>query len=313
MIYPNRLHHKGTIGIYSPSEPITEERVPRFEKGISVLKSHGFIAKYGVNALTRNAYMAGTIKERVEDINALLTARDVNAIMASWGGKSCNQLLPYLDYKLIAKQRKPIMGFSDICVLLNSITYRTGLITFHGPNVAGKLYETKHSDLSLLIEPFKTIKDWNLLGNVEDVNTMVLRSGSAKGRLFGGNLSTFTLGFLGAIDIRRFDGCIFFWESGGEEIQIVDQFLNCLRNAGLFERLAGMIIGDFIKPDTAAYKKRDPFEMLGEILGRYKFPVLYCPTFGHPPELENPIIPIGALCSLDAKGKRLALLEPVTK
>ena len=166
MIYPYRLRHGDPIGIYSPSEPITEERLPRFNKGISVLSSHGYTVKYGDNVFKQNAYMAGTIKERINDINMLLSNNNVKAIMTSWGGKSCNQLLPYLDYGLIAKQRKPIMGFSDGCVLLNSITYKTGLITFHGPNVAGKLYETKHSDMSLLVEPFKSLKDINLLGKV---------------------------------------------------------------------------------------------------------------------------------------------------
>jgi len=43
--------------------------------------------------------------------------------------------LPYLDWQSIRAHPKVFLGISDITVLLNAISYKTGLITFHGNDV----------------------------------------------------------------------------------------------------------------------------------------------------------------------------------
>jgi len=230
--------------------------------------------------------------------------------LGSWGGKCCNQLVSHLNYQIIGESQKPILGFSDVCVLLNAITAKTHLVTFHGPNVAGKLFETRHANLSLLTNEHHSTT-LNVLGNTESVNTKVIRGGVAEGRLFGGNLTTFVLGLLGSPYMPQFEQGIFFWESASERPQIIDQYLAALRNAGMFNKLSGMIIGDFIQEERADYKVRDPFDVIRDAVSEYQFPVIYCPTFGHPGNLENPIIPIGAKCRLDSDSMNLTLLESV--
>lgn len=300
------------LGIFSPSEPITTDRRARFEQGLEVIRSHGFTVRFGDNAFSHVAYMAGTISQRINDIHDLADDRDVDALFGSWGGKSCNQLLPHLNFEKLGSARKPILGFSDVCVLLNAVSGRTGLITFHGPNVAGKMYETRHADLELLRRgSFKNRT--NLLGDPSIVDVRELRSGRVEGALFGGNLSTFVLGLVGSEYMPNPAGAIFFWESGGEAPQIVDQHLQCLRNAGVFDRLGGMVIGDFIRDEPTEYKQRDPFDMIMSVLEPYDFPVVYCPTFGHLSHLENPILPIGARCSLDSGAMALSLVERVVE
>jgi muramoyltetrapeptide carboxypeptidase LdcA involved in peptidoglycan recycling len=108
-----------------------------------------------------------------------------------------------------------------------------------------------------------------------------------------------------------FGDAIFFWESVGDPPQLVDQYLTCLRNAGFFDQVKGMVIGSFIEQDSAEHRRRDPFEMVLDVLTGLDFPVLYSPTFGHLPILENPILPIGALCELNSGTHTLSLLEDV--
>jgi muramoyltetrapeptide carboxypeptidase len=311
MIQCKKQRNDSCIGIFSPSEPITSEsRRVRFEKGIKVLKEYGFQIKISKNAFSQHSYMAGTPEDRANDINELVEDNEVDILLTSWGGKSCNQILRYLNYDVIKASKKPILGFSDGCVLSNAITAKTGLITFSGPNVAGKTFETKHSSLNILKENFYENKN-NLLGDPSSVELKVLKDGVAKGRLFGGNLSTFVLGLVGSEYMPKYEDGILFWESGGETPQIIDQFLTCLSNAGVFDSLRGMVIGDFIREEDESYKVRDPYEMVLEVLKEYSFPIFYCPTFGHPGNLENPAIPIGPLCELDTYNKSLLLLEPV--
>jgi muramoyltetrapeptide carboxypeptidase len=304
------IDEKATLGIFSPSEPITNDRKDRFEKGLSCLLDQGFDLRIAKNAMNNDYYSAGTIEERVSDISELLRDQDVNALIASWGGKSCNQLLEDINFEEIVQYRKPILAFSDGCVLLNTITAKTGVFTFHGPNVAGKMYETKHANLDLIRKDIDS-SGINILGNTSIVNPVVLRHGTASGRLFGGNLSTFTLGAVSPSLINEFKGGIFFWESLGEPTQIVHQYLQCLRNAGLFENISAMVIGDYFTQDDLEYKRRPSQDMLMDVCRGFNFPIYCARTFGHPGDLENPIIPIGPVASLDTKIGSLVLEEEV--
>lgn len=298
------------IGIFSPSEPITQDREDRFKRGLNVLRSNGYQCVLGKNVYLSHYYMAGTISQRVGDIHELCENNEVDALIASWGGKSCNQILSEIDYEIVFNSRKPIMAFSDGCVLLNAITEVTGLNTFHGPNVAGKMFETRHSNLKLL-HVDTDYNSVNILGNIKKSEYKVIKSGTTQGRLFGGNLSTFVLGLVGSKYMPRFNNGVFFWESMGQKPQIVHQYLTCLRNAGLFDRLGGMVIGDFITEENEDYKVRRPFEMIEDVTDGFNFPILYSRTFGHPRELENPIIPIGATAELSTDSISLTLCEGV--
>lgn len=303
------LSSEATIGVFSPSEPIVESRVERFKRGLSILEGHGFGVKLSKNHLAKHGYMAGTIDERVDDIHDLVRDNEVDALIASWGGKSCNQLIKKLDYRLIAKAKKPMMGFSDVDVLLNAITAHTGLITFHGPNIVGKLDETKHSDLGLLTG--KSQEGANLLGTSAQTLAQTIKEGSVSGRLFGGNLSTFVLSLF-YVDVSPdfWDGKIFFWEEASMPPQLIDQYLTGLANCGLLGRIGGMIIGSFIQEDSVDWKRVDALQSLRTILSAYRYPILYCPNFGHS-SLENPLLPIGAYCNLNTGAGTLQMLEHV--
>ena len=70
------------------------------------------------------------IEARVADLHAAFLDDNVKAILAVTGGYNANELLPYLDFELIAKHPKIICGYSDFTSLANAITAKTGLVTF---------------------------------------------------------------------------------------------------------------------------------------------------------------------------------------
>lgn len=303
-----RFIEKTTIGIFSPSEPIVGNREEKFRNGLSILQKHGFQTKLAKNSLIKTGYMAGSIQNRIDDIYELINDINVGALITSWGGKSCNQLIKNLDFEKIAQARKPIMGFSDGDVLLNAITAHTGLITFHGPNVVGKLDETQHSDLSFFQ---RNLNNYNILGETAHEVASTIRSGKITGKLFGGNLSTFVLSMIHSVISEEYwEGGIFFWEETSLPPQLIDQYLTGLKNTGFLDRLGGMVIGQFIYDDPVNWKQMDGLLAIKQILSKYNYPILYCPTFGHS-KLENPIIPIGAICSLDTHKAELQLVESV--
>ena len=51
------------------------------------------------------------------------------------GGYGVVRILDRMDFDVIRRNPKVFIGFSDITVLHIAIQQRTGLITFHGPNL----------------------------------------------------------------------------------------------------------------------------------------------------------------------------------
>lgn len=299
-----RLPAGATLGLFSPSEPLTPEREAVLRSSIKIAERHGFRLVFASNALSQGAYSAGTVAERLEDIAELAENPDVDALFATWGGKSCNQLVTQLDYDLLRRSRKPIVGFSDVAVLQNAVTWTTGLATFHFL-VAGRLPETDHAAMDLLKGGRRTTPD--LFDFRSQQVQAVFREGVSEGRLFGGNLSTFVLGLVGTPYLPMGDNIVFFWESASERAQVVDQHLTTLRNTGFFERVSAMIIGSVYSGKELSIEAIR--QAIAHSVGDYSFPILYAPSFGHLPT-QNPVIPIGARCRVDTSSFSVELVEP---
>jgi muramoyltetrapeptide carboxypeptidase len=305
---PIALRDEDVVGVFSPSDALSGNRQDRVRSGCDRLSQAGFQTLLSPNVFAKDGTMAGSIKQRISDISLLLADPKIKAMFPTWGGKACNQLIYDLPYREILQTKKIWLGFSDIAVLLNAITAKTGLITFYGPNIVGKLDETDHWALRLVREPVIDPGS-NILANATKGEYKCLRPGIARGRLFGGNLNCFVLGVACAkIDLGVFDGGIFFWEDLGLTPRQVDQHLTALRNSGLLDRISGMVVGDFIAREAENRETSNPFDSVLHPSRDYKFPILYAPVFGHR-RLENPIFPIGAMCELDAEASTLVMLE----
>lgn len=301
--YPAALNDGATLGLFSPSEPIVGTRPERLRASLDLLTSHGFRVKYADKVFSEEHYQAGSPRERLADIDQLLADDEVRGLLATWGGKSCNQLVPHLNYAKFAAARKPVIGFSDVCVLLNAISYKTGLVTYHGPNIAGKMNETSHADLGGLRADGQN-EVTNVFGNSAPSQWEVIRGGSGSGRLIGGNLSTFVLGCIGLPEVHTPEPKIFFWESASEPPQIIDQYLHALVVSGFFDSCAGMVVGQTLYKEEPRKDRALPDLLLSAFEGS-TFPIVQCPTFGHS-AVENSIVPIGAVCELDAAGATAA-------
>ncbi len=301
----NRLRTGDTIGLFSPSEPIIQDRQERMKPSLALLEQN-FRVRWSTHAKTEMFYQAGTREQRLADIQELLEDRGVHALLATWGGKNCNQLVPGLPYAYLSRLRKPVIGFSDTGVILNAISSLAGLMTYYGPNIAGKLADSDHWDLDLLrgetVGPFgsTSVDVWE-----------TLRGGRRTGRLFGGNLSTFASGLTGSRAMNRMRDPIFFWESASEPPQIIDQILAGLGNSGFLTRVRAMIVGEVLYEEESR-KNRPLNDVLREYGERYDFPVVRIATFGHR-KLENPIIPIGARVEVDTSSRSVRLLEGVVR
>ena len=132
--------------------------------------------------------MAGSARARADDLNELVADDNIKMIMTANGGKSTLQMLPYIDYDLIQKKQKGIIGLSDPSIILNAITARTGVITLHGPNGYnfGDSHITKYSEENW----------WNIVtGKQTDIGlgadvAVIKGNTDVTGKLYGGHLGT---------------------------------------------------------------------------------------------------------------------------
>jgi muramoyltetrapeptide carboxypeptidase len=105
-------------------------------------------------------------------------------------------------------------------------------------------------------------------------------------------------------------GAILVLEDRGMKPYQVDRALRHLYQAGIFEKVAGILLGDF--PDCDPPSSGSPIvpEICAEILGPLDVPIIYGAPIGH---TKRPIltIPLGVRAKLHAKGEgMLEILEP---
>lgn len=308
IVKPRGLKVGDTIGVFSPSEPVTpDNRYNMMLEGIQTLQKLGFQVKLSKNALKSKNYMSGTPYERVSDLHELVVDGAVNGIMCAWGGKSTNHIIDLIDYALVKANPKIIIGFSDPTNVLNAIHAQTGLVTFYGPQNLGYL-----RNVGRTIESFLATTMYGSateLGSTAEIS--VIRDGEATGRLIGGNLSCFDLGLLGTSYEPDFTNTILFWETGTYIPRLVDQYLNHYRLCGVFDKICGMVIGYLGESqETKLWRHSELAEIVLLATRGTNFPILHLNSFGHNMgDRENITIPIGCLAHLSTKDKSLRLIE----
>lgn len=304
-----------TIGLISPASNAREDEDIRF--AADIVRSLGFKVKEGRHLYQRNQYLAGSDKERANDVNAMFADKSVDAIFCLRGGYGTPRILPFLDYPMIAKNPKVLMGYSDITALHNAIHERTGLITFHGP-IAGqnftdytlaefqKILVDAQSPTSIGAAPAFEV----VAGRAERENRVThFVGGKGRGRLVGGNL-TMIASIMGTPYQPTFAGKILFLEDIGEAPYRIDRMLTQLWLAGVLDQVAGIAFGKFTDADTDG-NTFSIEQVIAQRCGALKVPVIRGLMFGHVE--DQSVVPVGALAELDGDAGTLTLLEPVLR
>ena len=100
----------GTIGVCSPSGPFYNRS--DIERPVEWWQERGFHVKLSEGVWAQDDYVAGSPQQRASDLNALFGDPEVDVIQVLWGGTGAMQVLPHLDYDLIAANPKALMGYS---------------------------------------------------------------------------------------------------------------------------------------------------------------------------------------------------------
>lgn len=310
--FPARLKRGDTAAIVAPAGVIYNKLTITMAR--ESLEAMGLTVKVGQHVLARHGYLAGTDKQRADDLNAAFEDKDVKAVFCLRGGWGCARMLPFVDFAAIARNPKALIGYSDVTTLLNAVYAKTGLITFHGPNGDSPWRQASWNAFKALLFDGKTphlanepVADGTLAKRLGRAQT--LRSGTAEGRLIGGNLTLIT-NLLGTPYLPDMQGHILCIEEVDEAIYRCDRMLTQLSNAGVFDQVAGVVLGTFsgcgVQPGgrISGFTLMDVFE---NHFGQRGIPSFFGLNFGH---IQNKFtLPFGVRVSLDADAHSIALLE----
>ncbi len=298
-----KLKKGDEIGLIAPSR-FTFGFKKELDEGKKILTDLGFKIIQGKNINKRIGNSAGAIEEKVDDLHEMLRRERVKAIFCALGGDSTNQILEHIDYKLFKKYPKIILGFSDITYLLLAIYKKTGLLTFHGPNLKD-LSSYNKKTISFFINLLEYSSTNKKISYPNSMN--IIKDGKAKGKLIGGNLFVIN-SLLKTKYCPDLKDAILFFEDIDESIASIEFQLYQLRLSGILNKIAGIVIGHI----ETNLKKSELKKIITQITYDLNIPIIKVDYFGH--HSKNFLIfPIGAKILLDTKNKEFSLLDSPLK
>jgi peptidase U61 LD-carboxypeptidase A len=301
---PTKLKKGDTIGVIAPSNYIEKDDLEYINASIALMEASGFKVKFGKYVFEDTLGYGTSPEKRAADINWAFTDGEVKAIMCVKGGEDSNTTLDYIDYEMIKKHPKIICGFSDNTSILNAIHEKTGLVTYHGPTFKSLTsWETGYA-YKQFIKTFAENTESLIMGEPEDEYTTI-QAGQATGELVGGNLSLFTKLVCGKYAVNVQDKILFLEELGFEAApEMVNSNIYYLKQNGVFDRIAGLWIGNYEHPSKVSIEKI----IKNAIEDEYKFPIIKSDNFGHID--KKIIIPIGTKAEINTNEKiKIKLVE----
>lgn len=294
------LQDDDVVGVVACAGPAEPDRLALIEP---LFERYGLRARLFPSCFRRTGFLAGSDDERLQDLHAAFADPEVAMIISLRGGYGSGRLLDRIDTELLQRQRKLLIGYSDITAL-HALLHRAGLASLHGPMPASDLVRDGHqADADAL---FTLLREGLVAGQTlrPTLQHAALQVGGvAEGTLIGGNLSL-VVSLLGTPWAWNADGAILFLEDINEEPYKVDRLFNQLRLAGVLDAVAGFLIGSFSE-------QAFPAEVLRHYLAPLRKPVLGGWPAGH--GTPNRALPMGVRVRIDAAAGSLTLLQDLLR
>lgn len=311
------------VRVIAPSMSLSEDDKNKILKTQEYFKNLGYSLTKGKYIFDKNKYFGcSSIEKRVEDLMNAFLDKNVEIILCADGGYNGNQILPYLDYDVIRKNPKIIIGYSDITALLLAIMKKTDLITYYGPMLSGfssnNLYTLKYFEKILenkdfIISSSKEIVDYKKINDkiekivLKNDGMIAIQNGKSFGKIIGGNLCTINL-LQGTEYMPDLNDCILFLEDDADDFGNDVFLLEFDRNLESLLQLPncdikGIVFGRF---QVCSNMTIDKLKTIIKNKKKLKdIPIVCGADFGH----TNPMftIPLGAYCNLNIENNNIEI------
>jgi len=269
---PPFLKSGDMVQIVSPASAIHPSYVEGAKRTLSEWNLKVLEGKYARSAYGR---FAGTKEERIFDLQQALDDPEVKAIFMSRGGYGLVQIIDKINFEQFKKSPKWLIGFSDISILHAAVN-RMGIASIHGIMAKHLAELPRTSDAVVYLREilFGRLPVYQL--PFHPLN----RQGKITAKLLGGNLSVL-MGLRGTSFDLPFEDAVLFVEDTGEKPYQVDRMIQNLRIGGIFEKISGLIVGQFTDYESDPLMMQTIEEMFAEAVKNYSYPVCFNFPAGH--------------------------------
>jgi muramoyltetrapeptide carboxypeptidase LdcA involved in peptidoglycan recycling len=321
---PPKLKKGDEVRVIAPANSmsiISEETQKTARECLESMELH---VTFGKHIEESDEFASSSVKSRLTDLHDAFKDPKVKAVFPVIGGYNSNQLLAGIDYELIRRNPKILIGYSDITALQNAIYAQTGLLTYSGPcfstlgmkrgNEFTLDYLKKcvfdNKPFSILPSESWSDDNWYLdqekRAFIPNEGYNVITPGTAEGTIIGGNMCTFQL-LHGTKYMPSLKDAILFLEedeeSGANTALMFDRDMQSLIHQPGFSGVRGIVIGRFQKASEVTQEKITAIIRSKPELT--KIPVIYGADFGHTSPLFT--FPIGGMVRIDAKNNKVTI------
>jgi muramoyltetrapeptide carboxypeptidase len=302
----------GTIGVVAAASPY-DARSEIF-RGVEWWESQGYRVKLAEGVFARDDYVAGDPRQRASDLVSLFGDDEVDVVQALQGGYGSAQMIPHIDFDVIAANPKPFVGYSDITALHIAIRERTGLATLYGYGLVGVGDKDATSfTRNRLLQMLTGDGTGEVPRDPDDPYVRAIHGGKVTAPLVGGCL-WLLMQTMGTPWEFQADDALLFFEDVKAPPYYVDGFLTQLAAAGKLDGVAGVVVGEMKDCDWGDQREASDWarsrsleDVLEEHLEPLGVPVLYKLPLGHGKHLAA--LPLGVRYTLDADQRTLTADE----
>lgn len=268
------------VGIVCCSNGLPAQNKNAIDNLEKVLTGFGLIPVFSQFLYARDSVFSGTAQERAQALMEFYRNPDIRAIFDISGGDIANEILPCLDFRIIAEHPKLFWGYSDLTTLLNAIYTKTGqpsilyqirnLVSEHAPQQKTAFFDTI----------------WKQKHTLYDFPYEFIQGKQMKGIVVGGNIRCF-LKLAGTEFFPDLQDKILFLESRSGRVPQMVTFLSHLKMLGAFDKINGILLGTFtqmeqeqIKPDIVSLVKKYAENL----------PIAQTPMIGHQTDSRGIVI-----------------------
>ena len=305
---PLALAPGSTIAVVAPASPAKEVRIAR---GCETLENLAYRVERFTSRRAPEGYFSAPLKDRRKDLQSALTQSGIRAVFCSRGGYGSTELLDGLAIARL-KQARIFCGFSDVTSVHIFLWQKLRWVTFYGPLVAGGFDAGPNATNGFDPDTFMRAMTATNSGWTTQLKGETFTRGSAEGTMLGGCITLIetSIGTPWELDTR---GSILLLEDRGVKPYQLDRMLTHLKQAGKFDGVRGIVLGDFPESETPQGSAVTVADVCRRILGPLRIPVVYGAPVGH---TARPMltIPFGVRAKLHAGGEgRITFLEPAVR
>ncbi len=292
----------------APASSTKEERIQR---GCETLERLDYrVKRYSANGKP-DGYFSAPLAERRKNLQDALTRPEIRAVFCTRGGYGSTDVL---DGLITSRMKRPkiFCAFSDLTSVHIFLWQQLRWATFYGPLVAGGFDAGANATGGFDPHSFLWATTATSGGWTFPLAGETFARGSAEGTLLGGCITLIetSIGTPWELDTR---GSILLLEDVGVKPYQLDRMLLHLRQAGKFDGVRGIVLGEFPESEAPQGSSVTVADVCRRVLGPLRIPMVYGAPVGH---TTRPMltVPFGVRAKLRASGEgRLEILEPAVR